>query len=109
MEDAGFNQASFSRDWEARRLGSLYHKTKQKDKNKFYEKTHLTNFSFTTSAYHLNGIFGNNFSTNGTGRSAPEENGKEMNCTICESFSNAEKVWVQTNMAANVSLGLQDS
>ena len=34
---------------------------------------------------------------------------KEMNCTICESFSNAAKVWVQANMAADVSLGLQDS
>ena len=63
----------------------------------------------TSSAYHLNGIFGNNFSTNGTGRSAPVENGKEMNCTICESFSNAAKVWVQTNMAVDVSPGLQDS
>ena len=61
------------------------------------------------SAYHLNGIFGNNFSTKGTGRSAPAENRKEMNCTICESFSNAAKVWVQTNMTADVSLGLQDS
>ena len=39
----------------------------------------------------MNGIFGNNFSTNGTGRSAAAENGKEMNSTICESFSNAAK------------------
>ena len=50
----------------------------------------------TQSAHHLNGIFGNNFSTNGTGRSAPAENGKEMNGTICEPFFNAAKVWVQT-------------
>ena len=61
------------------------------------------------SAYHLNEIFGNNFSTNGTGRYAPAENGKETNGTISETFSNAAKVWVQTNMAADVSLGLQDS
>ena len=60
----------------------------------------------TWSAYHLYGIFGNNFSTNGTGRSAPAENRKEMNCTICVSFSNPAKVWVQTNMTADVSLGL---
>ena len=50
----------------------------------------------TRSAYHLNGIFGNNFSTNGSRHSAPAEKGKEMD-------------WVQTNIAADVSLGLQDS
>ena len=29
-----------------------------------------------------------------------------MSCTIYEPFTNDEKVWVQTNMAANVLLGL---
>ena len=52
------------------------------------------------SAYHLNGIFGKN----GTGRSAPQKTEKKWVVPFVNPFTNTEKVWVQTNMAANISL-----